>query len=222
MIAQWNDQGSVEEAVARCGTDLAAIICEPLLCNSSSIPPEPGFLQFLRAISRAHGALLIFDEVITGFRVHLQGGQGLYGVVPDLAAYAKAVAGGAPLSVLAGTREIMELVASGRVLHAGTMNGNPLVLAAAKATVDVLAKDDGAIYQVLWQRGERLRDGLMALLHERGLQAVSCGGGPVFRSSFRGAAPRRTATLAADTQRYSDFAVSLLDEGVLVLPDGRW
>jgi glutamate-1-semialdehyde 2,1-aminomutase len=223
VIAQWNDQASVEDAFASCGPDLAAIICEPLLCNSSTIAPEPGFLEFLRAISRAHGALLIFDEVITGFRVHLQGAQGLYGVVPDLATYAKAVAGGAPLSVLAGTREIMDLVASGRVLHAGTMNGNPLVLAAAQATMELLARDGGAIYEVLWQRGDRLRDGLVTLLHERGLQAVACGGGPVFSILFQDSRPTTyRQTLAADTQRYSDFAVGLLDEGVLVLPDGRW
>jgi glutamate-1-semialdehyde 2,1-aminomutase len=223
VVAQWNDQASVEDVFARAGSDIAAIICEPLMCNSSSIPPEPGFLEFLRAISRAHKALLIFDEVITGFRVHLQGAQGLYGVVPDLATYAKAVAGGAPLSVLAGARDIMDLVASGRVLHAGTMNGNPLVLAAAKATLELLARDGGAVFDILWERGERLRHGLVALLHERGLPAVSCGGGPVFSILFQDRRPTTyRQTVAADAQRYSDFAVGLLDEGVLALPDGRW
>src|SRR5207342_78987 len=104
------------------GIEIASVICEPLLANSGCIPPEPGFLEHLRALTRQYGALLIFDEVITGFRLHLQGAQGFYGVTPDLATYAKAAAGGAPLSVLAGRSEYMSLIESGRVVHAGTLN----------------------------------------------------------------------------------------------------
>ena len=213
----------MERAFAEEGANIAAVVCEPLLCNSSCLPPEEGFLQFLRDITTRHGALLIFDEVITGFRLALGGAQQHYGIVPDLATFAKAVGGGLPLSVLAGKSEFMALIADGKVLHAGTLNGNPLSLAAAKATIEELARDDGAAYRLLWSNGERLRLGIEKALRDAGLEVVTAGGGPVFHVSFA-TQPARTyrETLAADTTRYSDFALALLDEGILVLPDGRW
>ena len=159
-IAEWNDRAGVERAFAAYPDEISAVICEPVLCNSGCIPPENGFLEFLRDITPRSGALLIFDEVITGFRMSLGGAQEFYGVTPDLATYAKAVGGGMPLSVLAGKREYMDLIASGKVVHAGTLNGNPVALASAKAALDVLAADYGAIYSELRRRGEALRTGL--------------------------------------------------------------
>jgi glutamate-1-semialdehyde 2,1-aminomutase len=222
-VAEWNDVAGVERALERHGTEISAVLCEPLPCNGGCIPPEPGFLEFLREITRRHGALLIFDEVITGFRLHLQGAQGRYGIVPDLATYAKAVGGGTPLSVLAGRAQYLELIASGQVVHAGTLNGNPLALAAARATLDVLARGHGEVFGELWRCGERLRTGLMQILTGVGLPTVTAGEGPVFQVSFM-ERPARTYRdlLSADTTLYSDFALALLDEGVLVLPDGRW
>ena len=223
FIAAWNDRDAVERIFSRHSAEIACVICEPLLSNSGCIPPEPGFLQFLREITRRHGALLIFDEVITGFRIDLRGGQGYYGVTPDLATYAKAIAAGLPLSALAGEAEIMELVASGRVVHAGTMNGNPLVLAAAKATLDILSYNNGAAYNPLRTRSDRLRQELQQLLAQAGYRVVTSGVGPVFQLSFMDQPPRNYRdTLQANRDLYSDFSLALLDEGVLVLPDGRW
>lgn len=223
VIAEWNDRASVERALAEHGGEIGAIICEPLLCNSGCIPAEPGFLNFLRKISSDHGALLIFDEVITGFRLELAGAQGRYGVVPDLATYAKAIGGGLPLSALAGKREFMKLIAEGGVVHAGTLNGNPIVLAAARATLDVLARDNGAVYKHLERRGDRLRSGLEKRLRAAGYHVVTAGEAAVFHLSFMEQPARRYRDLlVADTAAYSDFALGLLDEGVLVLPDGRW
>jgi len=223
IVSQWNDRAAIEEIFARQGREISAVICEPLLCNNGCIPPEPGFLELLRELTLRHGALLIFDEVITGFRVHLRGAQHHYGVVPDLATYAKAVGGGTPLSVLAGRSEFMHLIATGKVMHGGSLNGNPLSLAAAKAVLEILARNNGAVYSDLWQHSERLRFGLEQTLRDCGLPVVTSGTGPVFQVSFM-ARPARNyrETLDADRQLYGDLAVALLDEGVLVLPDGRW
>ncbi|HET8547100.1 MAG TPA: glutamate-1-semialdehyde 2,1-aminomutase [Bryobacteraceae bacterium] len=223
VIAEWNNRRSVEAAFAAHGGKISALICEPFVCNSGCLPPEPEFLQFLREITTAHGALLIFDEVITGFRVALGGAQELYGVTPDLATYAKAVGAGVPLSVLAGKREYMDLIADGRVIHAGSLNGNPVSLAAAKAALDVLAAGGGSIYKQLRSNTERLRYGLEEVLRSHGLAVATNGECGVFHVAFMDR-PARTYrdTLEADTGLYSDFALALLDEGVLVLPDGRW
>jgi glutamate-1-semialdehyde 2,1-aminomutase len=223
LAAEWNNPDSVTQAFETNRGQIASIICEPLVCNSGCLEPQPGFLAFLREITSTHGSLLIFDEVITGFRVALGGAQELYGVTPDLATYAKAVGCGTAFSVLAGRRQYMDLIASGKVVHAGTLNGNPLSLAAAKAALDVLSRDGGAIYPLIRKRGERLRSGLESMVRSAGLPVVSTGAGPVFHISFADRVPRTyRETLLADTALYSDFALALLDEGILVLPDGRW
>jgi glutamate-1-semialdehyde 2,1-aminomutase len=223
VVAQWNDIDSVKNAFASHSGAISAIICEPLMCNSGCISPEPGFLEFLREISRQEGALLIFDEVITGFRLGLAGAQGFYGITPDLATYAKAIGGGTALSVLAGKKEFMDLIASGDVVHAGTLNGNPIALAAAKAVLEVLSLNPEKLYADLYRRGEALRDGLTKILRSHHHSVASAGEGPVFNISFLDRQPRNYRDLlGADKQLYSDFVLALLDEGVLALPDGRW
>lgn len=223
LIAQWNDRESVERLFAVYSSEISAVICEPLLCNSGCIPAEPGFLQFLREITRRYDALLIFDEVITGFRIGLAGAQGKYGIVPDLATYAKAIGGGLPLSALVGRAQIMELIATGKVVHAGTLNGNPIVLAAAKATLAVLSRDNGGVYTDLFRLGLRLRSGIESLLAKHGFNVVTSGDAAVFHVAFMPQPARNYRDLMeADTKQYGDFVLSLLDEGVLVLPDGRW
>ncbi|MBK7930018.1 MAG: aspartate aminotransferase family protein [Bryobacterales bacterium] len=223
LAVEWNDRPAVERAFAEAGNDLAAVVCEPLLCNSGCLPPDPGFLAFLRDITTRHGTLLIFDEVITGFRLALGGAQQHYGITPDLATFAKAAGGGLPLSILAGRREFMTLIADGKVVHAGTLNGNPIALAAAKATLEELSRDNAAVYASLWQNGERLRQGMETLLRDSGHPIITSGAGPVFHLSFLDRQPRTYRdTLAADNALYSDLALALLDSGILVLPDGRW
>jgi glutamate-1-semialdehyde 2,1-aminomutase len=222
-IATWNDRESVERIFATRVGDISAVLFEPLLANSGCIPPAPGFLEFLREISTRNKALLIFDEVITGYRVDLGGAQSRWGVTPDLATYAKAVGGGVPLSVLAGRADFMKYIADGTVVHAGTLNGNPLCLAAARATIEVLAADFGQIYTTLRARADRLRQGISSEFARIGIKAVLSGDGPVFQISFmERAAQNYRDTLAAQSKLYSDFAVGLLNRGVLVLPDGRW
>ena len=223
IVAEWNNRQHVERIFAARAQEISAIICEPLLANSGCIPPAPGFLEFLREISNRYGALLIFDEVITGFRVDLGGAQSRWGVIPDLATYAKAVGGGVPLSVLAGRAEFMERIANGEVIHAGTLNGNPLCLAAARATIEVLAEDNGSIYGSLRARADRLREGIGAALKKTGLPVTISGDGAVFQVSFMDEpAQNYRETLRAQSGLYGDFALALLDNGVLVLPDGRW
>ena len=223
VVVEWNDRAGVERAFAGNRGEIAALLCEPILCNSGCLPPEEGFLEFLREITKRNGTLLIFDEVITGYRLKLGGAQEHFGVVPDLATYAKAVGGGFPLSVLAGSAEVMDRIANGVVVHAGTLNGNPVALAAAQATLTILAANDGAVYNQLWARGERLRTGIEAALTGAGHRVVTSGGGPVFHVSFMDR-PARTyrETLSANTASYADFGMALLDEGILALPDGRW
>jgi len=223
IIAEWNSRQHVERLFAEWGQDISAIICEPLLANSGCIPPAAGFLEFLREISTRHGTVLIFDEVITGFRIDLGGAQSRWRVVPDLATYAKAVGGGVPLSVLAGRSEFMQPIASGRVLHAGTLNGNPLCLAAALATIEVLAADGGSVYGRLRARADRLRAGIAGALRKAGLPVTTSGDGAVFQVSFMDhPAANYRDTLHAQTALYGDFVLALLDQGVLALPDGRW
>lgn len=223
VIARWNDVESVESAFAAYPGAISAIICEPLLCNSGCIPAQPGFLEFLREVTKREGALLIFDEVITGFRLALGGAQQLYGVTPDLATYAKAVGAGTPLSVLGGREEFMRWIADGRVVHAGTLNGNVIALAAARAALDYLSQNDGAIYNDLDRRGRTLRAGLEQILGAHGHRVLTSGEGAVFSLLFLDRAPREYRDLLrADAQMYSDFALALLDEGVMTLPDGRW
>lgn len=223
IVVEWNDVQAVTHVFQQHGTEIAAVICEPLLCNSGCIPPGPGFLSFLRTITENNGALLIFDEVITGFRLALGGAQQHYGVIPDLATFAKAVGGGLPLSVLAGEKRYMDWIASGRVIHAGTLNGNPLVLAAAKATLEKLAEQDGLAYRTMWRLGESLRIGIQERLKRKNIAVVTTGGGPVFQILFQQQVPRTYRdTLHADRSLYSQFAVAMLDEGIMILQDGRW
>lgn len=223
VIARWNDADSVRKAFEDNIGEIAAIICEPMMCNSGCIAPQPGFLEFLRQITTRMGALLIFDEVVTGFRLGLDGAQGFYGVTPDLATYAKAVGAGTPLSVVAGREEFMRLIDRGEVIHAGTLNGNLVVLAAARATLEFLLRDPKEIYGRLHRLGETLREGIAALLSEKGHQVRTAGAGPVFHVAFIDRQPQSYRDLLeSDRQAYSDFTLALLDEGILPLPDGRW
>ena len=222
VVAQWNDVESVRSCFAANHGEIAAVICEPMMCNSGCIAPQPGFLEFLRHLTSSHGALLIFDEVITGFRLGAAGAQGFYGVIPDLATYAKAVGAGAPLSVLAGRQKYMDYIERGEVVHAGTLNGNPIALAAARAALHQLTNTTN-LYTNLFRRGETLRSGIAKILNRHGQKIRTAGAGPVFHVCFIDRQPQTYRDLlAADRGKYSDFVLALLDEGVLPLPDGRW
>ncbi len=224
FVLPWNRLDLVERLFAARGSEIAAVIMEPILFNSGSILPLPGYLVGVRELTRRHGALLIFDEVITGFRVALGGAQEALGVVPDLAVYAKAMASGFPLSAVAGRRPVFEPINSGRMMHAGSMNGNPIVLAAAEATLDFLAAHKDEIYPRLFSFAAALREEIRAAGAALGIPVLDQGYGPAFSIFFRAEGEIRhyRDTLHADHALYELFLVELLKRGVYLLPDARW
>jgi glutamate-1-semialdehyde 2,1-aminomutase len=223
-VLPWNDPEELEACVRERSNEIAAIITEPILCNSSCLMPLPGYLQAMRELATRSGIILIFDEVITGFRVAPGGAQGLFGIVPDLAIFGKAVAGGFPLSVVAGKREIMDLISEKRVIHAGTFNGNPISLAAARATLTVLNARGGAALRSIRRLGETLIEGIRQLAAGAEIPLLINGVGSAFHLSFTERTVMRDyrETLDADTQARDVFLEAMLQEGVYLLPDGRW
>ena len=224
VVLPWNDLDLLDETLRRHGGDIAAVLTEPIMCNSGGCMPEAGYLEGVRSLCDRYGVILIFDEVITGFRVALGGAQAYFGVTPDLAVFGKALGGGLPLSAVGGRRRIMDLIARREVVHAGTFNGNPLALAAAAATLEVLAAHEGAAYPRLERLGDRLRAGLIDALVAAGYRAVAAGTGAAFTVSLGlERAPREYRDfLHADGPSYGRFAEALLEEGVLCLQRGMW
>jgi glutamate-1-semialdehyde 2,1-aminomutase len=224
IVLPWNDLEVVERALKLHGQQVAGMITEPILCNSGCLKPKPGYLEGLRELATRFGVVLIFDEVITGFRVARGGAQELFGVSPDLATYAKAVAGGLPLSVVAGRQEIMQLVEQRKVVHAGTYNGNPLSLAAAHVVLGILDENGGSVLAEIRLRGETLMQGLRDLARATGLSVLVNGVGSVFHLFFTNQKGMDTYadTLHADLGMRDRFVQGMLDAGILLLPDGRW
>lgn len=144
FLIPWNDSRVLEELFSNYADEIAAVIMEPIAINGGGVLPKPGYLEKVRELCSRYNVLLLFDEVITGFRVGMSGAQGLFGVTPDLAVFGKALAGGAmPVSLIAGKKEIMDLYATQQVVHMGTFNGYPLGLAAVRATLKMLSEDPG-------------------------------------------------------------------------------
>jgi glutamate-1-semialdehyde 2,1-aminomutase len=224
VILPWNDLHIVEATLKEAGQEIAAIITEPILCNSQCLMPEPGYLEGLRGLATRHGVVLIFDEVITGFRVARGGAQSLFKVKPDLATFAKAAAGGFPLSVVAGRKDIMDLIAQRKVVHAGTFNGNPISLAAAYATLQLLNANDGAALQQIRETGESLIRGITEAAEAAGIPHLINGIGPDFSLSFtrRQKMVNYRDTLDSDLSARDQFLQAMLAEGIYLMPDGRW
>ena len=198
------------------------MITEPLLANSGCCEPRPGYLEGLLEIAHAHGALVIFDEVITGFRLALGGAREYYGLTPDLSVYAKAVAGGFPLAAIAGSAAAFAPLLDGRTVHSGSNNGSPVAVAAALATLKVLSEP--GTYDAMHAHGHAIRRHLEQEARRRGMTLVTSGAGSVFGVHFGLREPPRcyADTLAADAAAYARFRAALLDEGIYLLPDGRW
>jgi len=222
-VAVWNSLEAVERVMARRGGEVAAVVMEPVLCNSGGILPRPGYLEGVREIARKHGALLMFDEVITGFRLALGGAQQYYGVVPDISTFGKAVAGGLALSGVAGRAEILELTIHGGVAFGGSFNGNPIALAGSDATLGVLSADDGAALKHAHRVGQSIMEGIREAARRRGLPVLVAGFGTAFAVHFtrKPELVEYRDTLADDAGMLRRLVVALLEEGVYILPDGR-
>lgn len=218
VVLEWGDLEGLQAALDR--SDTAAVLLEPVLCNSGVIEPPDGFLEGARRICTETGTVLIFDEVITGFRVAFGGAVAKYGVVPDLAVLGKAIAGGLPLSAVVGKSELLDLTQDG-VVHAGTYNGNPIVLTAAVATLNVL-KQEGT-YERFEALGQRLASGLRNQLERHGVPGSTNQVGPVVQCALGVTAIRTFSEfMAADTGNYDLLLVELLRRGVFAVPGGRW
>jgi len=220
-VLPWNDVDRIVDRLSR--GDVAGVIMEPLMCNTSAIAPHPGYLETVRSACTAGGTVLIFDEVITGFRLAPGGAQELLGVTPDLATFAKALANGFPVSCLAGRRELMELIGGpGKVVHAGTYNAQAVAMAAAVATLEALR--DGSAQAFLAERGERLAAGIRALLAEHGVAGIVQGRPQVFHVAFGRSEPVTDYrdSLLTDRAQYVRFTSALLEHGVRALERGAW
>jgi glutamate-1-semialdehyde 2,1-aminomutase len=219
IVVPYNDLGALDTALAEHGNDLAAVIVEPIAANMGLVPPADGFLAGLRERCTSAGALLVLDEVITGFRVGVDGAQGRYGITPDLSIFGKVVGGGLPLAAVGGPAALMdELAPLGAVYQAGTLSGNPLATAAGLA---VLAQLDTNSYADLEQRAERLARGLREAFAANDVVAQVT---RVFTlvGVFFSSAPVRNYddARAADHERYARLFHGLLDRGVYFAPSG--
>jgi glutamate-1-semialdehyde 2,1-aminomutase len=219
LTAQYNDLASVDALFTDHGADIAAIIVEPVAGNMNCVPPEPGFLEGLRALCDRHGSVLIFDEVMTGFRVGPRGAAGRYGVTADLTTLGKIIGGGLPVGAFGGRRELMtQLAPIGPVYQAGTLSGNPLAMAAGLALLRQL--DDAALYARLETNTAAILAGLRdaATAHKVPLHTVQVGS--MFGLFFTQAAAVRSFAdvMACDGERFKRFFHAMLDRGVYLAP----
>jgi glutamate-1-semialdehyde 2,1-aminomutase len=218
LVVAYNDLAAVETLFSARGSEIAAVLLEPVAGNMGVVPPVAGFLPGLRAVTHRHQALLIFDEVMTGWRVHPQGAQVLYGVEPDITCLGKVVGGGLPSAAYGGKRELMELIApSGPVYQAGTLSGNPLAMAAGLATLEALGRSG------VWQRAadwaERASTEIAGAAERAGVPLIVQRVGTMFTPFFT-ARPVRTYAEAKQTDReaYSRFFHAMLQAGIYLPP----
>jgi glutamate-1-semialdehyde 2,1-aminomutase len=218
LTVAFNDLDAVRELFAERGGDIAAVIVEPVVGNAGLILPDAGFLRGLREVTSAHGALLIFDEVMTGFRVAHGGAQALYGITPDLTCLGKVIGGGLPVAAYGGRREIMAQIApAGPVYQAGTLSGNPLAMAAGIATLHALAAP--GVYDSLRAQTAALVEIFNTTARRAGVPLAAGAVGSMWGFFFRDGAPENFAEAKqADTARYAHVFHALLDAGIYLAP----
>ncbi|MBQ1388498.1 MAG: glutamate-1-semialdehyde 2,1-aminomutase, partial [Clostridia bacterium] len=213
LLAGYNDESSVAALFEEYGSDIAALIVEPCAANMGVVPPKEGFLQFLRTITKKYGTLLIFDEVITGFRLSLGGAQKYYGVIPDMTTVGKIVGGGMPLAAYGGSREIMECVSPlGSVYQAGTLSGNPVAVSAGIETIRML-EEIPDIYSELDKKSAMIEE----TMKNSGLNVNRVGSilTPFFTD--KPVSDHKTA-LSSDTNRFSQYYAYMLENGIYTAP----
>ena len=215
----FNDADAIRQAFNELGDQIACVIVEPIAGNMNMVPPAPGFLEALQDACSASGALLIFDEVMTGFRVAKGGAQSLFGIEPDLTTLGKVVGGGMPAAAFGGRADIMASIApDGPVYQAGTLSGNPVAMAAGLATLNLI--DAPGFYEKLGERTKQLTDGLAAAAADAGIPVCVEQRGGMFGLVFTDSGPVRSfaQVAAADVERFKAFFHGMLDEGVYLAP----
>ncbi len=219
MTLTFNDPEGVRAAFAEHGDKIACVIVEPVAGNMSCIPPSPGFLETLREVCDNSGAVLIMDEVMTGFRFGLQGAQGFYGIEADLTALGKVIGGGMPVGAFGGKREIMEQIAPlGPVYQAGTLAGNPIAMAAGLATLEVISAE--GFYEPVFKRTEQQCAGLREAANENGVAFTTNSAGTMFGGFFTESSKieNYAQVMACDTERFNRFFHMMLQAGIYLAP----
>jgi len=215
VIAPWNDRAVLSQILDQHAGEFAAVVAEPIVANNACIMPAAGYLQSLREECDRRGIILIFDEIVTGFRTAPGGAQELFGVIPDIAVYSKALGGGLPLAAFAGRHDIMDMVAANTVKHGGTYNGNPLCAASALYTLRQL--NDPTVRDRIDVAGRAIMEAITRTAHDRGIPCVVQGVPSMFQVVFNadGRAPQNYRDLqTADTKRYAHFRQNLLERGI--------
>ncbi|CAM4127562.1 glutamate-1-semialdehyde 2,1-aminomutase [Paenibacillus alkaliterrae] len=217
ITVPYNDLESVKLAFEKFGEEIACVIVEPVAGNMGVVPPLPGFLQGLRDVTAQYGSILIFDEVMTGFRVSYSCAQGLYGIVPDLTCFGKVIGGGLPVGAYGGKRELMEMIApSGPIYQAGTLSGNPLAMAAGYTTLKLLTQD---VYEQLERQAVRLQLGFEANARKHGIPSTINRVGsmvcPFFTDTF---VINYDTAKTSDLERFKAYFAAMLDLGVSIAP----
>ena len=218
LVLDYNDAQGLRDAFAKHGKTIACVIVEPVAGNMNLIAPKPEFLAAMRELCAQHGAVLIFDEVMTGFRVGPGSAQGLYGITPDLSTFGKVVGGGMPLGAFGGRRDIMEKIAPlGPVYQAGTLSGNPLSVAAGLVTLRKIAAP--GFYEALAAKTKALVDGLSAAANKRGVKFSAQSVGGMFGVYFAATPPTSYAeVMASDKDAFNRFFHAMLNAGVYLAP----
>jgi glutamate-1-semialdehyde 2,1-aminomutase len=222
IILPWNDLDLVKKTLADHHHEIAAIITEPIMCNNGCIVPKEGFLQGLRDLCDQYGIALIFDEVITGFRMSIGGSQRYFGITPDMSIFAKAMGSGYPISAIVGKREWMSLIEDAKVIHAGTMNSSNPTIAAALATIEVLEKENP--YERMFRLGNKLMDGLRKAAAANNHNLLVQGPGPMFNIGFTDlkSVNDYRDTLSYDRAKLGKFISAMHDERVRIIGRGLW
>jgi len=220
IVLPWNDKDVLKKAIEKHKHEIAAIITEPYMANGGVIPPGDGYLEAMRELTEKNNIVLIFDEVITGFRLALGGAQQFFNIKPDLTVLSKALGAGFPIGAYGGRADIMDLISQNKVMHAGTFSANRVSLAAAYKTLECLEENDGEIYKKIYKIGNKLINGIKNIIMELNIKAIIQGVGPMFQIYFtelKEIKNYRNVCLSNENI-FIEFRERLLENGIIIRP----